>query len=358
MDSQRLESRVLAIADAVLAGRPVEDDRVELKTVWPPAGHKTARQIAGHANASGGEPILWIIGLNEGGRAFGDVSDTEPADWWAATGRWFDDVSPELHTLVVAVRPGKHVMALQFSSERAPYLVATKDGGQVQREVPWRTGNSTRTAHRHEILRSVVAEATVPTLELIRCEVVLSEYVAKDDNGLHDYDDAAGNPLKPGAYELRCDMEMFLSANTPANLPEHRQNLVAEASTTGPITFGSFDLAGPFRYGGYSQSGGRTRQPAGAITILGRSGVVLNGSGELSLNARKPLDQETGVGLQRARRMELRLRMPVDRTERAATLTERLVFVVGSAEDPANRPEYERWVVRARFGVGTTHGRR
>jgi hypothetical protein len=61
METQILEARVIAIAQAALGGHQVEDDRVELKAEWPPAEHKTARQIAGHANASGGEPLLWII---------------------------------------------------------------------------------------------------------------------------------------------------------------------------------------------------------------------------------------------------------------------------------------------------------
>jgi hypothetical protein len=42
----------------------IEDDRVELKADWPDA-EKAARRVAGHANASGGGSVLWIIGLDE-----------------------------------------------------------------------------------------------------------------------------------------------------------------------------------------------------------------------------------------------------------------------------------------------------
>lgn len=347
MELQRLEARVIGIAEAALAGRQIEDDRVELKASWPEAGHKTARQIAGHANASGGEPILWVIGLDERRRRLGDASGVEPADWWARIESWFDQQGPEVRFLVVNLGGGKQVSALQFTTDRAPYLVSTKDGGQVQREVPWRAGNSTRTAHRHEILRSLVAEATVPQLELIECEIELRQFLPQKASS-HDYDEY-GREISAGAFDLSCNMSMFLSASTPANLPEHRQELTVRAAATEPICMGPFDLTGPFRYTGYSPSGGRSREPAGAIDILGRSGVVVSGSGELTLHSRRTLDEAVGAKLRRARRLEVRLRLPVDRTNRASTLVTRLSYVTGAAEDPATRPEYEDWVVRARF---------
>ena len=42
-----------------------------------------ARKIAGHANAARGEPILWIIGLDEDDHQVTGASDVELADWWA-----------------------------------------------------------------------------------------------------------------------------------------------------------------------------------------------------------------------------------------------------------------------------------
>src|SRR2546428_9721512 len=64
MKVEQLEAWVLAVVDQVPNGHRVEDSRVELKSSWPiPA--EAARRIAGHANASGGAPIPWIIGLDE-----------------------------------------------------------------------------------------------------------------------------------------------------------------------------------------------------------------------------------------------------------------------------------------------------
>jgi len=65
VDSRRLEERVLSIVELVLNGRTVEDDRVELKAEWPEDHYKAARHIAGLANASRGEDVLWIVGLDE-----------------------------------------------------------------------------------------------------------------------------------------------------------------------------------------------------------------------------------------------------------------------------------------------------
>src|ERR1700726_1800288 len=44
--------------------RHVEDDRAELKSNWPEA-RDVARQLAGHANTAGGDPILWLFGADQ-----------------------------------------------------------------------------------------------------------------------------------------------------------------------------------------------------------------------------------------------------------------------------------------------------
>src|SRR6266536_553496 len=61
MLSQHIEGRVLNLVERVLNGARIEDFRVECKGTWPSAA-KAARQIAGHANAARGEPILCISG--------------------------------------------------------------------------------------------------------------------------------------------------------------------------------------------------------------------------------------------------------------------------------------------------------
>ena len=64
MRNHEIEAWALGIIDRVIQKQPIEDDRVELKAEWPDA-LKAARRIAGHANAARGEPILWLIGVDE-----------------------------------------------------------------------------------------------------------------------------------------------------------------------------------------------------------------------------------------------------------------------------------------------------
>src|SRR6266536_6298213 len=99
MLSQHIEGRVLNLVERVLNGARIEDFRVECKGVWPPAA-KAARQIAGHANAARGEPILWIIGLDEQGQQVKSASDVELADWWAQVTAAYDErITPGLTPL-------------------------------------------------------------------------------------------------------------------------------------------------------------------------------------------------------------------------------------------------------------------
>ncbi len=59
-----LEAWVLQLIELLDRGARVEDARVELKADWPEPA-RAARRIAGHANAAHGDPILWVIGVDE-----------------------------------------------------------------------------------------------------------------------------------------------------------------------------------------------------------------------------------------------------------------------------------------------------
>ena len=76
--AHEIENWVLEIIEQVESGQPNEDYRVELKAEWPDA-KKAARRIAGHANAAHGEPILWVIGVDEKKGAVG-VNNEELAN--------------------------------------------------------------------------------------------------------------------------------------------------------------------------------------------------------------------------------------------------------------------------------------
>lgn len=347
MESQLLESRVLAIVEAVLSGRQVEDDRVELKTTWPTAAHKTARQIAGHANTAGGEPILWIVGLDEKARTFGATSGTEPADWWASVRQHFVEVAPEMSILRVPVGADNDVMVMQFTSDRAPYVVSVEGGGRVQREVPWREGNSTRTAHRHEMIRSIVAEASVPALELIGGLVEVLEFVGSDYYENHEN-------ARIGDFKVQTALHMFVSARAFAYLPEHRQSLSLSAAGV-RIDLGQFRLRGSYRFEGFTQSGIRRRVPSGNVSVLGDSGVEVNGPGELSLRGEQVLGVAEGQAFVGVDDVDLALDMPVDRSDRLARLAARLSFVPDSRFSEQDIPDItDAWHLRRRFSTGPT----
>jgi len=179
MRSAQLEALVLSTIDAVRSGHH-EDDRFEFKRDWP--GDDKARQLAGSANRSRGEVLIYVIGLDERTGEVYPPSPTDPADWFAQLEAKFDGPAPELrHHLRVEVSETESVVALEFATSAAPYVVhASKNGGSPELEVPIRSGTRTRSAHRSELLRMLY-----PTIRLPRTEVLNATLqVGADNDGL------------------------------------------------------------------------------------------------------------------------------------------------------------------------------
>lgn len=168
-----IESWVLRVLEQVVRSSHCEDGLVELKSAWPKPT-VAARQIAAHANAARGAPILWIIGVDEVSGVSG-AEATELADWFSAVRSHFNHVYPELQDVNVQV--GDHtVVALLFRTDRAPFLVknpvfGSPGGGSVEWEVPWREGRKTRTATREDIIRLIGPLVRLPELEWLHCSV-------------------------------------------------------------------------------------------------------------------------------------------------------------------------------------------
>ena len=129
----------MRVLERVASHQPIEDSKVEVKREWP-TPQKVARRIAGHANAARGEPILWIVGADEKtGEVVGATFD-ELADWWSQVRSEFDARAPDLTTINLSWN-AKTVVALQFDTNRSPYVVRNPEygkpqGGAVEREVP------------------------------------------------------------------------------------------------------------------------------------------------------------------------------------------------------------------------------
>lgn len=154
MKTHEIEAWALREIERVERHQPTEDSRVELKAEWIDPD-KAARRIAGHANALRGEPILWLIGVDQTRGVVGALPN-ELANWWPQVNAQFDGLAPELKELLVSWK-SQTVVALFFRTDRIPYIVKNPvfgktDGGPVAREVPWREGTATRSATHSDLI--------------------------------------------------------------------------------------------------------------------------------------------------------------------------------------------------------------
>jgi hypothetical protein len=176
MRVDQLEAWVLALVDEVNSRRRVEDSRVELKADWT-APSTAARRIAGLANAAGSPLVLWVIGLDEQ-RGVVPVGNTDLAQWLAEVRAEFDQLAPAFQDVIVPVGNGT-VVALLIDASRRPFVVRNAaygqiGGGAVSVEVPWREGTSVRSARREDLLRILVPQQELPSIELRTISVTAS----------------------------------------------------------------------------------------------------------------------------------------------------------------------------------------
>ena len=169
MKLNEIEDWTLRLLKRLSRGEQLEDSRIELKCQWPEP-IKAARRIAGHANSAGGEKILWIIGVDEKNGVLG-ADQKELADWFPRVQAQFNGLPPSVIDLVVPYE-NKHVIALLFYSDRAPYVVknpsfGSKGGGPVEYEVPWRESTSVRTARRSDLIRILTPIQRLPKVEVL-----------------------------------------------------------------------------------------------------------------------------------------------------------------------------------------------
>ncbi len=176
MKTHEIEEWALRVIDRVERGQPVEDSRVELKSTW--ISHQdSARQIAAIANAARGENVLWLVGVDEDSGVTG-VDNSEFGNWKSQVQAEFNEISPDFFLVQVPYK-GKTVSAILVDTTRAPFLVrnfshGTKGAGPVAFEVPWRDGNTTRTARRSDMIRILSPIQRTPSIEVQTGELVLN----------------------------------------------------------------------------------------------------------------------------------------------------------------------------------------
>lgn len=170
-----LEARVITAVDRIRAGQSAEHDLIECKRDWPQ--DKKVRQLAGSLNRAGGDPVIYIIGIDEETTEVHDISGTDVADWWNQITPKFDQMPPEMirHITVPVGEDGQHVVAIAFASDRAPYVVKT-GSANPSLEVPMREGTGTRTARRDELLRLLIPTVSVPQAVTLSAELYVEFY--------------------------------------------------------------------------------------------------------------------------------------------------------------------------------------
>lgn len=260
MQSAQFEAGVLSVVRALRAGSPVEDDRIELKRAWPEP--EKARQLAGAANRVSGDYLTYIIGIDESGKTY-PIGNVDPAVWWSQMQAQFDEVSPELlQHCAVHVSEHEVVMALRFSSDRAPYVIKLANAGRSEREVPMRDGTRTRSAYRHELLRLLFEPSLLPTMHALQARLELTA--------------PSVDPYSKTARPLRMsfDARLYFECSRDAQIFMPHHQMVIELAG-GPLggSIGEVFWFPP------KESG---RQPRGAL--LWSDGIELLGPGVADIN--------------------------------------------------------------------------
>jgi len=176
MRTVEIESWVHNINTLITNHHNVEDSRVELKGQFPEP-YKAARRIAGHANAANGDPILWIIGLDQEKGVVG-CPQLEMANWWPQVVHYFEPFPPHLTELMIPIG-SMSVLAMLFETDRFPYLVKNPvygkpEAGPVELEIPWRDGTSIRSARHSDLIRMFDPLNTPPFVEVLDMHLTLN----------------------------------------------------------------------------------------------------------------------------------------------------------------------------------------
>lgn len=185
MKKGEIEAWVLRVVEQVRVQQPNEDSRVELKTEWIDP-RKAARLIAGQANAAHGEPILWIIGLNQDLGIIGAQYE-ELAIWYEKVKAQFNGLAPEMTDMNISI-DDRTLVALLFETDRAPFVIrnplfGARKGG-IEYEVPWRENTSTRTANRSQLIKLLSPLQFLPDLEVLSGDLIASPPKEAKENEL------------------------------------------------------------------------------------------------------------------------------------------------------------------------------
>ena len=228
----------------VTAGGQQEDSLVELKAEWPKP-RWTARQLAGHANAAAGAPILWLIGVDQEDGVAG-CENIEIGDWYNQVKAEFDGgVAPALIGHPTFEHDGKFIVPLLFTTDRPPYVVKNPardmpKAGPFSLDVPWREGTNVRSAGRAELLRMLTSAPTLPSIELLCGQVVITPAF---QDGKHK--------VEPDGWIVSIEVELYVTPRGEESvvIPYHRAmtKLRPRAGGAPVVITGGYMKAGAWR---------------------------------------------------------------------------------------------------------------
>ena len=160
-----IEDRARQAIDNARSGAKSENSLIELKRQLPADARKAARQIAGLCNAAPEDGATWVVGVDEDG-TFATPTE-ELANWLPKVNKYFDGTSPTCTNLNIRIE-GHTLVLLHFHAVLRPFVVIREND---DREVPWRSGNKTRSATRSELLSLLVPTIARPDFEIVRADI-------------------------------------------------------------------------------------------------------------------------------------------------------------------------------------------
>jgi hypothetical protein len=214
MSPRQIEAWAIRVIEQVENKQNIEDTLVELKHEWPAEPNKAARRIGGQANAARGEPVLWLIGIDEKAGMIVGAPFSEYANWYPTVEKEFDGIAPRCIPLNIRHKDGKVVVALLFETDRAPYVVRNPvhgqpNGGPVSFEVPWRNGSRIDSARRADLFKLLTPVAKLPEVEVLAAGLWAHE---------------VKQPSAPSYIAWRLDVYLFISPRSEGRvvIPAHR----------------------------------------------------------------------------------------------------------------------------------------
>ena len=303
MTPTEIDAWALRVIEHVVDGQDVEDVKVELKTKWPDDPAWAARRIAAHANAARGEPILWLIGVDEKAGPVPGAERQELADWWPSVESLFNGPPPN-PIAVKVYHEDKTVTALYFETARRPYVVKNPNhgkpgGGPVELEVPWRVLNKTRSATHSDLVKLLAPMQHAPRFEFVQASLNLQRRtdLYKDDNLVID------------GYVEGTNLELLF-------ISFHRCRVFLRPSGSQ-----EWMLCGPVQFDSSGIGGGPGRGPSEYVKCSGNDARI-DGAGMVRVVARHIPRSES---LPDVERVELRLDLQPSGMESASSFTATVV---------------------------------